>query len=104
MKQQQSRKVFLNNMNCWMGNFIIEELRNETSSDYKVVKNLFCGTLNNTNCPLPKLFEPEIIKFEYKYYYENSFFDSNSFIFNTFDSDLDELEYLIRGLSIRSRK
>lgn len=104
MKQQQSRKVFLNNMNCWMGNFIIEELRNETSSDYKVVKNLFCGTLNNTNCPLPKLFEPEIIKFEYKYYYENSFFDSNSFIFNTFDSDLDELEYLIRGLSIRSRE
>lgn len=101
-KIQKTRKIFLNNMNSWFSNFVIEELRNETATDIKITKNIFSGTMNNSNMKLPRLFEPSKIKIDYNLHYDSEIFKNDVFIYNTEDSDLDELEYLIRGLKLHS--
>ena len=58
------RRIFINNMNTWFNNSLIEELRNEKEQDKNVIKNIFLGTMDiNSKIPLPKLFEPEIVDF-----------------------------------------
>lgn len=101
-KQQKSRKIFLNNMNCWFSNFVIEELRNETSMDPKVVKNIFSGTMNNSEMKLPRLFDPNKISINYNFHYDSEVFNNDVFIYNTDECDLDELEYIVRGLRVHS--
>jgi len=107
MKKQQSsnnniqikeRKIFLNNMNSWFSNFIIEALRTETIQDPKVVKNDFMGTLNKSKTKLPYLFQPKEIKIDYNFHYEHEIFTNDVFIYNLQDSDYNEIEYIIKGL------
>jgi len=92
------RKIFINHMNSWFSNFVIEELRTEAVSDPKIVKNEFIGTKNNTNMKLPYLFEPTEIKIEYNPHYEQEIFKCDVFIYNIEDADLNEIEYIIKGL------
>ena len=94
--QIKERKIFLNNMNSWFSNFIIEALRTGTIQDPKVVKNEFMGTLNKTKKKLPYLFQPKEIKIDYNYHYENEIFTNDVYIYNLQDSDYNEIEYIIK--------
>jgi hypothetical protein len=96
--QIKERKIFLNHMNSWFSNFIIEELRTETIQDPKVVKNEFMGTLNRSKTKLPYLFQPKEIKIDFNFHYEHEIFTNDVFIYNLQDSDYNEIEYIIKGL------
>lgn len=103
--QGAPRTIFLNNMNSWFSNFLIEELRTEISekNNPKKVANKFCGTLNNSGAKLPRLFEPEIISINYVHHYEHDIFKKQVFIYNLEDADMNEIEYLIRGLKVHAK-
>lgn len=94
----KERKIFLNNMNSWFSNFVIEDLRTEFEKDPKITKNEFMGTVNNSNMKLPHLFKPNIIKIDYNFHYEHEVFKNDVFIYNLEDSDYNEIEYIIKGL------
>ena len=95
---QKERKIFLNNMNSWFSNFIIEAMRTESIQDPRVIKNSFMGTLNNTKNKLPYLFEPKETKIDINYHYEHEVFSNDIFIYDLQDSDFNEIEYIIKGL------
>lgn len=96
--QQKERKIFLNHMNSWFSNFVIEALRTESIQDPKIIKNEFMGTLNNSKMKLPYLFQPKEIKIDYNFHYEHEVFSNDIFIYDLQDSDYKEVEYLIKGL------
>ena len=104
---QKTFKVFLNNMNSWFSNFIIELLRTDYTLEPKL-KYEFTGTVSsssNTSSPrpLPKYFEPNIIKIDYISSYKSPLFQNDIFIYNLNTGDFKEIEYIIKGLrSIRS--
>jgi adenylate kinase len=94
----KDRKIFLNNMNSWFSNFVIEALRTETVTDPKITKNEFMGTRNNSKMKLPHLFKPTEITIDYNFHYEHEIFTNDFFIYNMEDSDYKEIEYIIKGL------
>lgn len=96
--QPKERFVFLNNMNSWFSNFVIESLRTEAISDPKITKNIFMGTKDTSENKLPYLFEPKVIKIDYNFHYEHEIFSNDVFIYNLQDSDYNEIEYIIKGL------
>jgi hypothetical protein len=96
--QPKERKIFLNNMNSWFSNFVIESLRTESVTDPKITKNEFMGTRNNSNMKLPHLFEPKEIKIDYNFHYEHEIFNNDVFIYDLNDADYNEIEYIIKGL------
>lgn len=105
LKEEKSRSIFLNNMNSWLSNFIIEELRTEIyEKNPKVIQNKFYGTLNNNpNLKLPRLFEPTIVEISYAHHYDDELFKKDVFIYSLDDSDLNEIEYIIRGLKYHAK-
>ena len=94
----RSRKIFINHMNSWFSNFVIEELRTESVTDPKIVKNEFMGTRNNKQMKLPYLFNPTEIKIDYNPHFEQEIFRNDVYIFNLEEADLNEVEYVIKGL------
>ena len=96
--QPKERKIFLNNMNTWFSNFVIEAMRTEMISDPKITKNEFMGTRCNNNMKLPHLFEPTEVKIDFNFHYEHEVFKNDVFIYNLEGSDYNEIEYLIKGL------
>jgi hypothetical protein len=94
----KERKIFLNNMNGWFSNFIIESMRTEAITDPRAIKNDFMGTLNNSSMKLPYLFTPRITRINYNCHFEHEVFSNDAFIYNLEDSDLGEIEYIIKGL------
>lgn len=94
----KERNIFLNNMNTWFSNFVIETLRTETVTDPKITKNTFMGTKDTSDNKLPYLFEPKIVKIDYNFHYEHELFNNDVFIYNLQDSDYNEIEYIIKGL------
>ena len=93
----KERKIFLNSLNCWVSNFIIEEMRTDYNPDAKIKYN-FMGTLNTSDQPLPRYFEPKITKIEIGYNYNQEVFNNDIIIYNLDDSNLSEVEFIIRGL------
>ena len=93
----KERKIFLNSLNCWVSNFIIEEIRTDYNPDAKIKYN-FMGTLNTSDQPLPRYFEPKITKIEIGYNYNQEVFNNDILIYNLDDSNLSEVEFIIRGL------
>ena len=91
------RKLFVNNMNSWFSNFIIEEFRTDYLPDSKL-KTVIMGTMDPSGGPLPKLFEPKETFIEVGYNYSQEIFDNDIFIFNLDDSYLPEVEFVVRGL------
>ena len=96
-KSSKERKIFLNCMNSWFSNFFIEEFRTDYIQDAKI-KNTFMGTLDLSGRPLPTLFEPKIINVEIGFNYNQEIFQNDIFIYNLDDSNLSEVEFVIRGL------
>ena len=92
------RKIFLNDMNSWFSNFVIENLR--TDQNKKDVKFLyeFMGTRQKSNRPLPRLFTPKEIKIDYNLNYQSPVFENDIFIYNLDGADFNEVEYVIKGL------
>ena len=93
----KERKIFLNCMNSWFSNFIIEEFRTDYLPDAKI-KNSFMGTIDLSGRPLPALFEPKETTIEIGYNYNQEVFQNDVFIYNLDDSNLAEVEFIIRGL------
>jgi len=94
----KDRKIFLNNMNSWFSNFIIETLRTDYITDPKIIKNTFMGTINSTNSNIPYMFKPEIINIETNHNYDSKIFTNNIFIYDLYDMDYNEIEYIVKGL------
>ena len=93
----KERKIFLNCLNSWLSNFIIEEFRTDYLPDAKT-KNIFMGTIDLTGRPLPALFEPKETTVEVGYNYNQEVFKNDIFIYNLDDSNLSEVEFIIQGL------
>ena len=91
------QKIFLNNLNSWFSNFIIEEFRTDYLPENKI-QTIFTGTMDPSGGPLPKLFEPNYTTIELGYDYSQDVFNNDVFIFNLDDSYLPEVEFVIRGL------
>ena len=96
-KSNKERKIFLNCMNSWFSNFLIEEFRTDYIPDARI-KNLFMGTIDLTGRPLPALFEPKLTKVEIGFNYNQEIFQNDIFIYNLDDSNISEVEFVIRGL------
>ena len=93
----RERKIFLNCLNSWFSNFIIEEFRTDYLPDARV-KNTFMGTVDCSGAPLPRLFEPKETTVEIGYNYNQEIFSNDVFIYNLDDANLAEVEFVIRGL------
>ena len=91
------RKIFINNMNSWFSNFIIEEFRTDHLPDAKI-KNIFLGTMEPNGAPLPKLFEAKETFINLGYNYTQEVFDNDIIIFNLDSANLPEVEFVVRGL------
>ena len=83
-------------MDTWFSNFLIEELRTDHIPKEKI-QNSFMGTKSPSGS-LPYLFEPKIIEINPGYEYNQEIFDNDIIIFNLNDANLDEVEFVIRGL------
>ena len=91
------QKIFVNNLNSWFSNFIIEEFRTDYLPDSRIQTKI-TGTMDPLGGPLPRLFEPSYTSIELGYDYTQEVFDNDVFIFNLDDSSLPEVEFVIRGL------
>ena len=90
-------KIFLNCMNSWYSNFIIEELRTDYLPKSKIQYS-FMGTIDDSGRPLPYLFEPKITKIILGNNYNQEVFENDIIILNLNDANLEEAEFIIRGL------
>ena len=90
----KTRKIFLNNLNSWMSNFIIEEFRTDHLPN-SAIQNVFMGTVNNSTHPLPRLFSPTITKIKTNSSYDQEVFSNDIFIYsleNVSNGDVDNKE------------
>ena len=94
----KQRKIFLNCMNSWFSNFIIEEFRTDYLPNANP-QNIFMGTIDINGHPLPRLFEPTEITVQPDVNYNNQkVFENDIIIYNLDDANLSEVEFVIRGL------
>jgi len=94
----KQRKIFLNCMNSWFSNFIIEEFRTDYLPNENP-QNVFMGTIDINGHPLPRLFEPTEITVQPDANYNNQkVFENDIIIYNLDDANLSEVEFVIRGL------
>ena len=94
----KQRKIFLNCMNSWFSNFIIEEFRTDYLPNANP-QNVFMGTIDINGRPLPRLFEPTEITVQPDVNYNNQkVFENDIIIYNLDDANLSEVEFVIRGL------
>ena len=94
----KQRKIFLNCMNSWFSNIIIEEFRTDYLPNENP-QNVFMGTIDINGHPLPRLFEPTEITVQPDANYNNQkVFENDIIIYNLDDANLSEVEFVIRGL------
>ena len=94
----KQRKIFLNCMNSWFSNFIIEEFRTDYLPNANP-QNVFMGTIDINGHPLPRLFEPTEITVQPDVNYNNQkVFENDIIIYNLDDANLSEVEFVIKGL------
>ena len=92
------QKIFLNAMDSWFSNFIIEAFRTDHLPESKF-QNEFMGTINDKKVGrLPMYFQPKVINFEFNTAYENIIFSNDIIIYNLNTGNIRELEYIINGL------
>ena len=97
VQEVQERRIFLYNMNSFIPFNLIDKLR-------KNEKNIFSGTVSNSN-NLPKNFKPKIIKIDPQNSYSNNeLFSNNYFICSLDDSKYSDIEYIIKGLKSKQHE
>ena len=95
---QKTLKIFINNMNSWFSNFVIEQFRTDHTPEAKQ-KHDFMGTMNTSSSPtLPKYFEPKIITFDYNPSYKSDIFSNDIIIYNLNTGNFREIDYIIKGM------
>ena len=94
----KKQKIFLNAMDSWFSNFIIETFRTDHLPESKS-QTEFMGTINDKSVQkLPMYFKPKIINIEFNTAYENILFSNDIFIYNLNTGTTKEIEYIINGL------
>ena len=94
----KKEKIFLNAMDSWFSNFLIETFRTDHLPDSKL-QTEFMGTINDKiRNSLPMFFKPKIINFDYKTSYENPIFSNDVIIYNLNTGCIKEIDYIISGL------
>ena len=94
----KKQKIFLNAMDSWFSNFIIETFRTDHLPDSKFQTEIM-GTINDKKVQkLPMYFKPKIINFVYNTAYENEIFSNDIIIYNLNTGNIKEIEYIINGL------
>ena len=94
----KKQKIFLNAMDSWFSNFIIETFRTDHLPESKY-QTEFMGTINDKKTQkLPMYFKPNIINFEFNTAYENDIFLNDIIIYNINTGSIKEIEYIINGL------
>ena len=94
----KKEKIFLNSMDSWFSNFVIETFRTDHLPESKL-QTEFMGTINDEeNIRLPLHFKPQIYSFDYNPAYKSELFSNDIFIYNLNTGNLKEVEYLLRGL------
>ena len=94
----KQRKIFLNCMNSWFSTIIIEEFRTDYLPNENP-QNVFMGTIDINEHPLPRLFESTEITVQPDANYNNQkVFENDIIIYNLDDANLSEVEFIIRGL------
>ena len=94
----KKQKIFLNAMDSWFSNFIIETFRTDHLPESKF-QTEFMGTINDKKVnKLPLYFNPNIINFEFNTAYDNCIFSNDVIIYNLNTGCVKELEYIVNGL------
>ena len=94
----KKQKIFLNAMDSWFSNFIIETFRTDHLPESKF-QTEFIGTINDKKIQkLPMYFKPNIINFEFNTAYENDIFSNDIIIYNLNTGSIKEIEYIVNGL------
>ena len=94
----KKQKIFLNAMDSWFSNFIIETFRTDHLPESKF-QTEFMGTINDKKInKLPLYFNPNIINFEFNTAYDNCIFSNDVIIYNLNTGCVKELEYIVNGL------
>ena len=99
--EKTKKKIFLNAMDSWFSNFIIEFFRTDHIPESKNPTE-FMGTINSSpdqeNYHLPLHFNPIIYKFDFNPSFKNELFSNDIFIYDLNTGNLKEVEYIIKGL------
>ena len=99
--EKTKRKIFINAMDSWFSNFIIEFFRTDHIPESKNPTE-FMGTINSSpeqeNYHLPLHLNPIIYKFDFNPSYKNELFSNDIFIYDLNTGNLKEVEYIIKGL------
>ena len=98
-EKYKRQKIFINAMDSWFSNFIIEYFRTDHTPDSKN-QTEFMGTINSLETEdyhLPLHLNPSIYKFNFDPSYKNELFSNDIFIYDLNTGNLKEAEYIIKG-------
>ena len=96
--KQRKEKIFVNAIDSWFSNFIIETFRTDHIPDSKL-QTEFMGTINDEENPhIPLHFVPHIYHFDYNPAYKSELFSNDIFIYNLNTGTIKEVIYLLDGL------
>ena len=94
----KKEKIFINAMDSWFSNFLIETFRTDHLPDSKY-QTEFMGTINDKiKNRLPMYFKPNIYKFDYNTSYKSEIFSNDVIIYNLNTGCIKEIDYIIHGL------
>ena len=99
-RQTKIRKLFINNLESWFSNFIIETFRTDHIIESRIKYEIMCTKKNNSeNEHVPLYFEPKIISFDFNTGFNNEIFQNDIIIYNLNNGSLKEAEYIVKGLN-----
>ena len=94
----KKEKIFLNAMDSWFSNFLIETFRTDHLPDSKF-QTEFMGTINDKKRNrLPMYFKPKIFNFDYNTSFKSDIFTNDIIIYNLNAGCIKEIDYIINGL------
>ena len=99
---KSKKKIFLNSMDSWFSNFIIEYFRTDHMPESKNQTEFMC-TINSSsefqeNYHIPLHFKPSIYKFDFNPSFKTELFSNDIFIYDLNTGNLKEVDYIIKGL------
>ena len=97
-KKEKINKLFINNLDSWFSNFLIETFRTDHVPESKN-KCEISGNLSNWKNELPLYFTPsKIINIDYDLTYSSELFQNDIYIYNLNTGNIKEIKYIINGL------